>query len=478
MKTLHSVPAAAVILAALSACAPDVDPQSLPVIPTQSTASMIPFVAEQMNDAHAAVVARPLSAKRNGHLGMIYRAYKNLEPAEVLFRRARLLDNKDTRWIYLHAEVLQRLGQRAAAQSAVEQYLERKPDDASARLRYAQLLIDGGENARARAQLDTLLSKSETPDVLIQLAELDAREGHLESAIENAHRSLDVGEPFGQAHYLLSQLYRRHGDVTEANRQQTLFDRYRSTPVRPQLGLMNRVFELNLSDKPMIHRARAAKAAGDTQKAIAALNAALEIRPDSESTRVSLVNAYTAQRDFASAQQHLDAGRAINPDYALFDFAEGRLQLARGEVRPAIINFERVRERLPVHAESIAWHSRALQQLGDDAGAGQLLREAMAIDPSDATTRSFYGQWLFKFEQRPIAIRELESMTRNNLADTARLLMLLGDLYYRERQIDAALSTLRRAEALAADRSDSKVLTTVRNQIARVEIQQRKQAAP
>ncbi|HXU64886.1 MAG TPA: serine/threonine-protein kinase [Polyangia bacterium] len=103
------------------------------------------------------------------------------------------------------ADRAERAGDAFAAALALRRHLDRRPDDTSARLRYARFLMGSGERVAARQSLETL-SRGQPPGELRSrldrlLAELDEADGLLSSAAERWERLLadDLDDPEARA---------------------------------------------------------------------------------------------------------------------------------------------------------------------------------------------------------------------------------------------------------------------------------------
>src|SRR5581483_1067448 len=104
------------------------------------------------------------------------------------------------------ADRAERLGDVAAAALALRAHLERSPDDAPSRLRFARLLAKAGELAAARRALAPLealpVDDPHAREAARRLAELDEADGALVSAVLRWERLLadDIDDPQARAH--------------------------------------------------------------------------------------------------------------------------------------------------------------------------------------------------------------------------------------------------------------------------------------
>jgi hypothetical protein len=104
------------------------------------------------------------------------------------------------------ADRAERMGDVATATLALRTHLERTPDDAASRLRFARLLTNTGELGAARRALAPLealpVDDPHAREAMRRLAELDEADGALVSAVARWERLLadDIDDPQARAH--------------------------------------------------------------------------------------------------------------------------------------------------------------------------------------------------------------------------------------------------------------------------------------
>lgn len=89
--------------------------------------------------------------------------------------------------------------------------------------------------------------------------------------------------------------------------------------------------------------------------------------------------------DFASADRHLDAARALDPGLALYPRAQGAVRLTLGDTERAIASLRAAIARAPIDDQ--AWRLLALahEQGGDAAASSAALETALGLQRSDPT---------------------------------------------------------------------------------------------
>ncbi|MFK8014916.1 MAG: tetratricopeptide repeat protein [Gammaproteobacteria bacterium] len=454
----------------LIACGPSVDMATLPVVPDVNIEEFEPAVREQVRAAREQLAQRPDSASVNGELGMMYRTYRRFDAARALFVRARALAPREEKWIYYHGELLENIGDTPGALKAVEAFLERNADDVPATLRRARLQTELGDAADALASLEKLRAKyPELGDVHVTYAKALTRLERYTDAAEVWEEALERFGSFRVAHYALGQLLRRLGDSRGAEQQLWLFDVATVAEPPHYDPLMQALFALNKSDRVLVRSAQAAKRKGDAQGALALLEKAIARNPQNMETRAGLVSGYTVESDFANATRHARSGLEIEPEHAALNLAFGRLLLQQGKLVEATSRFKRVVQRSPKLAEAHAWLGRAREISGDATAAGEAYRQAIALDSSQRTARRFYAAWLSANATPAQARAGLSALTQTPSRDVPQLLSALATLQVRGGDREGALVSLDRAIELARLMAQSKTVSKLANQRARLE---------
>ncbi|MEO1574537.1 MAG: tetratricopeptide repeat protein [Pseudomonadota bacterium] len=427
----------------LAACGPAVDPATLPDVPTVNTVNYQSGVRAQLDEAVAAFDAAPTSAKRNGHLGMLFRAYRDFDASTALFERASALAPRNLDWQYYYAESLEQQGRNDEALAAFQSVLTRAPSDVPSRLHAARMLLATGQVQEALTM--ALAAKEAQPragDAYVLVAEALTRAGRVDEAVMAWEEALSEFGGFRNGHYALAQLYRRVGRRTDAERQLWLFETTgRESPPAFDPRLVE-LFKLNVSDRALVRAAQAAKRRGEVEQALALLEQALERNPDNLETRASLVSGYTTQAQFDDAQRHADAGLAQDPDHVALGVAAARLALARGRSKDALAQLRQTVSRSPKHAEARAWLGRVHEIRGRKADAGRHYAAAVAIDPAQASARRLYMNWLVSNETPERVVDVLSSLVDTPSRDAPLAYLALAQGYARLGDRDAALAAL------------------------------------
>ena len=257
------------------------------------------------------------------------------------------------------------------------------PDDAVAKLRRAEVLIDigfrEGDDARVaegNAVADAVLAREDDkPEALFVLAKVHLARKRYEDAVASLRRALDARPDWSQAHYLLGTALLFQGDVAGARGEVT-----RSIELDPNF----------VDGYKMLSRIHARL--GDHALAVEAGEKALARDPSDIATRVRVAQSLVQDRRFDEALGRL---LAIPEEKrgAEGNFAIGRVYAFREEWDNARKHLGLALEATPNNAEVLV----ALTQVDartnklDDAFAR--IRAALDANPADPRLHLLFGEF-------------------------------------------------------------------------------------
>lgn len=282
----------------------------------------------------------------------------------------------------------------AAATIDLKAVLQQYPQSGQARLMFGRLLLEGGDAAGARVELERAAELNFSPDAVLP---------PLAAALVVA------GEP--------AVLIERYGSMRPANAA--------------------------AAADFLTHLARAHQAKGAMPAAEAAVDEALQRVPAYAPALLLQVQLAAAQGERAKAQSLLDALLASQPQLGAAWALQGELLMNAKPPRggDAIAAF---RKALGLGAEPLQAHSALLVLLlgqRDLAGAQQHLASMKAALPNHPETRYFEAILALQAGE-PSRVRELtQALLANERADDVRVLTLAG-------QAEMALNSTATAEAL------------------------------
>lgn len=294
---------------------------------------------------------------------------------------------------YQIGEIYRREGDYSRAFAAYNQAAADNPNFAPAYLGRAQAGLAGGliDPAAARADLETAIALDPIlPEARLELTRLEIGEGRYPQALEQLQTAelLLPGSPW--VYYLRGQVYLAQGDplaaLEEARRANqldlTLLPVYRLTGAALQASgqWVDAVVPLEIylryiqtpDAEAQVMLARSYAAAGELEKAVAALGAALEVDPSDADVLLLRGDYYLelGQPDLALAD--FRQSLRLDPTSFAAGLAVGRAQLALGAYRDAYLQInklERAAGSDEQRAQLYYWRAQALEGIGEPAGA-------------------------------------------------------------------------------------------------------------
>lgn len=150
----------------------------------------------------------------------------------------------------------------------------------------------------------------------------------------------------------------------------------------------------------------ASEEAGRAERALALYRRAVELSPDGEKL-TALGMAYLRQGRAAEAAEPLERAMALSPDDAWVLLAAGRVQLALGRWNEAAGLLSRASDAAPGLTPADFYLGRALDAKGDEAGAAEAYRKAVAADSYFNEGRGPLTQTYLRLKRYNDALRQL-----------------------------------------------------------------------
>jgi tetratricopeptide (TPR) repeat protein len=358
-----------------------------------------------------------------------------------LLDRAVALDPGDADALAAQGQALEALGKATAADAVYARALERDPDSREVLLRAGKLALRSGNDARARAYLDRLLSLGDDPETALQIALtwfsaqrieaavrvleqsqksrpdprlslalglVQAKAGHW-AAAARAYGEVPEGSPgwkdaivqralalahLGQRQQAesttTSALQRVPGDVTLEAGHAAVLQQLGETP-RAESFLRARIRATGRTEL-VSALAQLFSRSGAHAQAISVLSDALRARPQDEDLLYELAAAYQRSGDTSQALASMRQVLALNPrnasalnfiGYTLADRGE-QLDEAERLIRSALA----LQPNSGAYLDSLGW----LQfRRGDYAHAADTLERAVELDPEEPTILEHLG---------------------------------------------------------------------------------------
>ncbi len=363
-------------------------------------------VRAQIEAAVRDAAAHPDDAGASGRLGMTLQTYQELDPAEVCYRRARLLDPKSFAWAYYLAVVEQLRGETQPALADARAAAKLDPASRPARMRLAEVLLESRKFKESRALYEKLVA--EEPDLAVYhygLGKALAALGSETDAIAQYQRACELSPAFSAARYALAMAYRRAGDLDQATRQLAIYQR-NPTGAPPEDSMMVQITALNQGGLIRAQAAQQYLAQGRPDEAARQLENAVAADPNDETAQSNLVGVYWELKQWDKAEQHYRIAARLNPATSAH-YAFGLVMLDQKRYPEAAGAFRRALALNPRDSGANTQLGRVLEAQGDLKGAVRQYEMALESDPNSHATNYLLGEALLRMGQGQQGVEHL-----------------------------------------------------------------------
>lgn len=446
------------------------DPATLPAVPELPLDGFVSAVRAQLEQGRQAVERRPRSARAAGHYAMMLHAYLQFEAAEAMYLRARMLDEGKLEWAYLHALVLDALGQPGPALEAINVGL-RAERYGPARIMRAELLSKTGRVDEARKSYLDLMSGSPPPEAWFSYGRFLLAIGEAAAAVAPLQRALETGGHFGAGHYQLSLALRQAGDGAAAQRHLQLSQVYEGQAATGNDPILARVLALNRNSQVLVARARSLARRGEIRGAIDTVELALAHNADDVEARAVAVGLYAQQGQFDKAQRHFDQGNAVDPDNPRLHYNLGLARAIEQRFVEAGQAFARAASLDPHDGNTQVQLGLLAHHAQRSDAAMRFFDAALAIDPAHADAHWLKAVLLITADNNGAAIAHLQAAAAKPSPRQPTILAALAESSAAIGDWDGARAAMERAFAAAELLEDTQQREHVRRRAAVLERQ-------
>jgi tetratricopeptide (TPR) repeat protein len=371
------------------------------------------FARERYDEAEKTlkdgIAAKPDDLDLIYAMARFYHSRGDKAKADAMIEQATSAKPNDPKPFLILSAYRGRNGDLEGALAAAEKAIEIAPEDATAKLRKAELLVDMGVHdgskerlAQGRAIVDAVIAKTpDLPEAHFVRAKLDISEGKADDAVASLRRALDRRADWAQAHFLLASALLMQND-----RQQARAEVLRAVELDADFIEARRLLT-------KIHALL-----GEHDLAIEEARRVLRQRPDDHEMRIALAQSLVFLNKPDEARQELDSipldqrGPDVN-------FAIGRIDMLQGKN-------EFAREKLLAALAAQPDHPEILESLlGTEMAMGKIDESLARIDkvagdkPNDANLQRLLGVALLASGQGPAGeakLRRAIELDPNNMA--------------------------------------------------------------
>jgi tetratricopeptide (TPR) repeat protein len=318
-----------------------------------------------------ALAIRPGHAEARANLGVALAKMGRVDEAIPQLEKALRIDPSSS---LTHANLGLALRGKdpARALEHMRRAVELKPDFMEARLNLGAALLDGGQDAEARAAFDGALAiDPRSAPAHFRLGSILLEHGRSDEAAAHFEEALRLDPKLASGRNSLGVARLREGRPDQAI---PLFrDALRESPD-------NADAEANLGT--------ALLRTGQDAEAETHLRAALALKPENAAAHTSLGALLARRGNLQEALPHFAAAVEADPSQAEAQSNLGAAMLQLGKTDEALVHLRMAVERNPRHADAQANLGVALLLKGDRAGGLSHLEEALRIDPRHKNARA------------------------------------------------------------------------------------------
>lgn len=342
-------------------------------------------------------------------LSRLYHANGLYPEALQCYTALEQLQSREARWPHLHASILASFGRGDEALPLAQRAVQLDPEYLAARIRLGDILTKANRGPEAAAVYAEVLRRAPgEPYALLGLARLAIAEGDWLRARTHLQAAIQADADCIGALSLLVTVATHDGRADEARAlQQRIAGREHRDPSDPWLdGLAEDCYDpyrLGIA-------AAVANVSGDGATARRWLERAVELAPDSASSRRLLAKLLHAQGDLPGARRHLERAVALEP----------------GDADAWVLLVD------------------VLDALGDHASADRALRAGLAACPQSGALHYSLGRRLAAAGRYEPAIAELKLAKRLRPSEASPYIDL-AQVYFRLERIDEGLAEMRGA---------------------------------
>jgi tetratricopeptide (TPR) repeat protein len=438
------------------------------------------FQRERFDDANAYLETAIESVEQPLELiyllARLHLAQGNQEKADALIEKATVANPDDPKPLLVLSAYRGRQGDILGALEAAERAIELDPDNTSANLRVAEILVDMGYRdndldkiTRGREISEDVLSREPThPNALMIKAKIDLAEKKVDDAIASLRAAIDAQPDLAQAHYILGTALSLKGDKTAARTElaraleidASMLDARRVLArVHAMLGEHEYAVEEGrrfLREKPdtvdtRILVAQSLVILKRVDEALVELN---QIPEDKHNLDVlyAIGRVHLRQGDSAQARAYLTKALELQPTQ--HDILRNLLRLDRTEGRfdESVARIAKAVEQAPDSSklQSLTGVVALLDGRGEDAEAA--FKKAVELDPGDVAGYEHLARLYASTGRLPDAVKTYEDAVEVR-PDDANLHHFLGILYQyggaREKAIERYKSAIEHSPDLA-----------------------------
>lgn len=418
-----------------------------------------PQVAEKIRVLQKEVEKNPDSAGAWGRLAMNLDIHDLKQEALRCYQKAAELDSADFRWPYYSATMLAENGSVESLQW-FERALQLKPDYPPLNILYGQMLLLHHRIADASTAFERALrSDSKSSHAYLGLAQVALNRSDVNASSRYLLQAVQINPNHGEAHSLLSEVYRRMNQPEKAEQEMRLAQVLPEItpvpdPVYAELAAEGySSFWFEKRGFTYLEKRRYSEAAAEFRRV-------LQVKASAEA-HSNLAFALQQQAHYEEAAKHYRTALALKPTYrdALNNLATVLFRM--GSVEEAIAYLVKAKQLYPNFPDAYYNLGTFYWRSGRIAEAIATFHEGLRNAPYDART-AIRLAWLLatspeaSLRDGTEALELAKTVCAKTMYRSPEALDVLAAAYGETAQFSKAVQTARQAKelALSANRSD------------------------
>ncbi|MGH9856911.1 MAG: tetratricopeptide repeat protein, partial [Acidobacteriota bacterium] len=346
-------------------------------------------VVEKIRGLLEEVKQNPTSAFAWGKLGMNLDVHDLKTESLVCYEKAATLNPEDFRWPYYKGVVLDSQGSTDAV-GYFERATTLKPEYAPAWIRLGQALFAAKRPEEAANKFQRAVQLEPTSHAHVGLARVYLSQGRLEESLSNLLEAVRLQPQHGEAHGLLSEVYRRLNRPQNAQAEMWISQQLPERTPLPDIQMGEWANEgvsstwYDIRGRSYLQQGRYDEAVNELTKAVNAKadarildtlgiayqylrryddaakyhQQALALQPKSGSMLNNMASVYYEKGNLPKALEYMERAIQSEPTFAYSYHHLGQMHLRSGNRKAAIAAYQSGHERLPQNgqiATQLAW---------------------------------------------------------------------------------------------------------------------------
>ncbi len=382
-------------------------PEPPPIVELTRGAEVDPSVTALVRSHVEEARRAPADAERRAALAMVYEANELWDEADRAWGAALALAPDRPLWTLHRAITARQAGHDERARALLEAVVARDPELAGARYRLGEALLEAGDLAGARRELEAAHARLPGhPDPLISLAEIASREDEPARAEELCRRALALAPDSRRAHYVLGLALRGQGRLDEAREAlQRGLEAKRTwvpDPLTERIAGFRRGYTVRINEAAELERV------GRTDEARRMLEQIVREHPEDVTALNNLAAVRIQTGDLEGALSLLERARALEPNQFATYVNRATAELALGLPEDSLSSATRAIEIARSVGRPYFVRARALIALERWREAYDDLVRATELDSGDFLTFAMLGDVALELGRNVEAVRAYE----------------------------------------------------------------------